>query len=58
MWYVDTMEYYSIIKKNGVILSASKWNGNRYVNLNKAIFRKINTTGFSSYVETRGKKEG
>jgi hypothetical protein len=27
MWYIDTMEYYSDIKKNEISLSSVKWMG-------------------------------
>lgn len=35
IWYTTTMEYYSAIKKTGIIKFASKWKETKTVSLNE-----------------------
>ena len=44
MWYIYTMEYYSAIKKNEIILFAATW-----MDLDIAILSEISQTGKEKY---------
>ena len=43
MWYIDTMDYYSAIKKNKIIPFAATWMELETLTLSKVRKRKTNT---------------
>jgi hypothetical protein len=56
MWYIDTMEFYSAIKKNGIMMFAGKWMGLENIMLSKVSqVQKVKGPMFSPYVEARPK---
>ena len=42
MWYIYTMEYYSVIKKNEIMLLAATWMELEIIILNEVRLRKTN----------------
>ena len=51
MWYTDTMEYYSAIKKNEILLFATTWMEPDSIMLSKICQRKTHIIWFLSSVE-------
>ena len=43
MWYINTMEYYSIIRKNKIMPFAAMWMDLQIITLSKVSQRKTNT---------------
>ena len=43
MWYINTMEYYSIIKKNKIMPFAAMWMDLQIITLSEVSQRKTNT---------------
>ena len=52
MWYIYTMEYYSAIKKNEIMLFAAKWMDLEIITLSEVRQRKTNIIWYHSYVES------
>jgi hypothetical protein len=53
MWYVYTIEFYSVIKKNEILSFASKWMGRENIILSKVRHRMSIATCILSYMEWR-----
>jgi hypothetical protein len=54
MWYIYTMEFYSTIKKNDILLFVGKWMELEIIVLSEVSHtQKSKVTCFPSYVETR-----
>jgi hypothetical protein len=53
MWYLYTMEFYSVTKKNEILLLASKWMELENIILNEVRFRKPKAACFLLYVKYR-----
>ena len=51
MWYICTMEYYSAIKKNKIMLFAATWMQLEIVILNEVNQRKMNIIWYYLYVK-------
>ena len=52
MWYINTTEYYSAIKKNEIMQSAATWMDLEMIILNEVRKRKINIIRYHLYVES------
>ena len=52
MWYIQTMEYYSAIKKNEIMLFAATWMDLEIIILSEVGKRKTNTIWYRLYVES------
>ena len=52
-----TLEYYSSIKKNGILLFVANWMDLENIMLSEISHRKTNDVGFHLYVESKGKKK-
>ena len=55
MWYMYTMEYYSVIKKNKIMPFAAIWIDLEIVILSELSQTKTDTIGYHSYVESKRK---
>ena len=53
MWYIYTMEYYSAIKKNEIMLFAATWMDLEIIILSEANLRKTNIIWYHLYVESK-----
>jgi hypothetical protein len=56
-WYLYTMEFYSVIKKNEILSFTCKWMEQEIIISNEvAKFRKLNAMCFLSYTDYRPNK--
>ena len=55
MWYVHTMEYYSAIKKNEIMLYAAAWINLEMIILREISQRKTNIMWYHLHVESKKK---
>ena len=53
MWYIFTMDYYSVIKKNEVMPFATTWMDLEIIILSKVNQKEKNTIGYHLYVESK-----
>ena len=53
MWYIYTMEYYSVIKKNEIMPFAATWMDLQIIILNEVRQRKTNIMWYKLYVESK-----
>ena len=53
MWYIYTMEYYSAIKKNEILLFAATWMNLEGIMLSEISQTKTNTVCYHLYVESK-----
>ena len=53
MWYIDTMEYYTALKKNKTMSLAATWMQLEIIILNEVRKRKTNTIQYHLYVESK-----
>ena len=50
MWYIHTMEYYSVVKKNDILIHATQWrNLKNIILMEEANYKRPHITGFNLY---------
>ena len=53
MWHIDTMEYYSAVKKNEIMPFVATWMQPEIIILSEVSQRKINIIRYHLYVESK-----
>ena len=50
IWYIHTMEYYSVVKKNDILIHATQWrNLKNIILMEEADYKRPHITGFNLY---------
>ena len=53
MWYIRTMEYYSVIKMNEILTLAATWMDLDIIIISEVSQRKINTIRYHLHAESK-----